>query len=234
LVEIAVNEWGGPPLPDVTVEVIASGKTRRVVTGATGRALIPDVTPGVLTVRARRIGFKQGELAVRVEAGRNTIPILLSNVDMPVLDTVRVVGNQRLVGIRRNDEFEMRRRLHQSTISFTEEDIKKRNVVDIWQMLTNVPSVRILASEKVKAQTTRSPQIMTPDFKLRNCYMQVMVDGLLVQPMPGDSGAVDLRTLPKPSEVHGMEVFAGPATIPPQYSGVGSDKWCGLIAIWTK
>ncbi|MGH7619032.1 MAG: carboxypeptidase regulatory-like domain-containing protein, partial [Gemmatimonadaceae bacterium] len=233
LVEIAVNQWGGPPLADVTVEITAAGKTRRVVTGPTGRALVPDVTPGVLTVRARRIGFKQGELAVRVEAGRNTIPILLSNAELPILDTVRVVGNQRLIGMRRNDEFDMRRQLKQSTASFTEEDIKKRNVVDVWQMLTNVPSVRVLASEKVTAQTTRSPNILTPDFHLRTCYMRVMVDGLLMEPMPGDS-AVDLRILPKPNEVHGIEVFAGPASIPLQYSGTGSDKWCGLIAIWTK
>jgi hypothetical protein len=232
LVEIAVNQFAGPPLSDVTVEITANGRTRRVVTGETGRALIPDVAPGVLKVRARRIGFKQGELAVRVEAGRNTIPILLSTVDMPTLDTVRVVGNNRLVGIRRNDEFEMRRQLHQATVSFTEEDIKKRNVVDAWQMLTNVPSARVVDSGKVTIESTRSTN-MTPDFQVRKCYMQVMVDGILIPPLPGDMG-LDLRTLPKPNEIHGMEVFAGPASIPVQYGGTGTDKWCGLVAIWTK
>jgi hypothetical protein len=40
--------------------------------------------------------------------------------------------------------------------------------------------------------------------------------------------------LPKPEEIHGIEVFAGPASIPLQYSGIGKDKWCGLIAIWTR
>jgi len=232
LVEISVNQWMGPPLSDVTVEITASGRTRRVVTGATGRALIPDVTPGVLTVRARRIGFKQGELAVRVEAGRNTIPILLSNVDMPTLDTVRVVGNNRLVGIRRNDEFEMRRQMHQSTVSFTEDEIKKRNVVDAWQMLTNVPSMRVVDSGKVTIESTRS-NVMNPDLSQSKCYMQIMVDGMIIPPMPGDKG-LDLRLLPKPNEIHGMEVFAGPASIPPQYGGMGSNKWCGLVAIWTK
>jgi hypothetical protein len=232
LVEIAVTQWGGPPLPDVTVDVIADGKTRRVVTGATGRALIPDVAPGVLTVRARRIGFKQGELKVPVEPGRNTIPIILSNADLPTLDTVRVMGNNRLVGIRRNDEFEMRRQMHQSTISFTEDDIRKRNVVDIYQMLTTVQSIRIVDSGKVTAVSTRSNN-MTPDFQLKKCYMQVMIDGLVRLPNAGDD-AVDLRNLPKPNEVHGIEVFAGPASIPLQYGGTGADKWCGLIAIWTK
>jgi len=232
LVEISVSQLAGPPLSDVTVEVIASGRTRRVVTGATGRALIPDVAPGVLTVRARRIGFKQGELAVRVEAGRNTIPILLSDADMPTLDTVRVVGNNRLIGIRRNDEFEMRRQLHQSTVSFTEEDIKKRNVVDVWQMLTNVPSIRVIDSGKVTIESTRSNNV-NPDGSQSKCYMQVMVDGILRPPLPGDKG-LDLRTLPKPNEIHGVEVFAGASTIPLQYGGTGANKWCGIIAIWTK
>jgi hypothetical protein len=232
LVEIMVSQWAGPPLADVTVDVVASGRTRRVVTGPTGRALIPDVTPGVLTLRARRIGFKQGELAVRVESGRNTIPILLSTADLPTLDTVRVVGNNRLVGIRRNDEFETRRQLHQSTVSFTEEDIRKRNVVDAWQMLTNVPSVRVVDSGKVTVESTRS-NVMNPDMSQSKCYMQVMVDGMLMRPLPGDTG-LDLRMLPKPNEIHGMEVFAGPASIPVQYGGTGSNKWCGLIAIWTK
>jgi len=29
-------------------------------------------------------------------------------------------------------------------------------------------------------------------------------------------------------------VETGPASIPPQYSGAGDQKYCGLIAIWTK
>ena len=33
---------------------------------------------------------------------------------------------------------------------------------------------------------------------------------------------------------HGIEVFGGPSTIPLQYGGTGNNKWCGLIAIWTK
>lgn len=233
LVEITVTQWAGPPLSDVTVEVTTAGRTRRVVTGSNGRALIPDVAPGVLTVRARHIGFKQGDLAVRVEPGRNTIPILLSTADLPTLDTVRVVGNQRLVGIRRNDEFEMRRQMHQSTISFTEEDIKKRNPVDAWQMLTNVPSVRVVDSMSVTVESTRS-NIINPDLSQSKCYLAVMVDGMVIQPTPGMMG-VDLRRLPKPNEIHGIEVFAGPASVPVQYGGLGGpNKWCGLVAIWTK
>ena len=63
--------------------------------------------------------------------------------------------------------------------------------------------------------------------------MTVMVDGLVMNSGPGQL-TFDLRLLPKPEEIHGIEVFAGPASIPLQYGGSGSNKWCGLIAIWTR
>ncbi|HET7372484.1 MAG TPA: carboxypeptidase-like regulatory domain-containing protein, partial [Gemmatimonadaceae bacterium] len=94
LVEIAVSELGGGPLPDAMVDVETRGRTRSVVTGPTGRALIPEVLPGQLVVHARHIGFAPGQFAVTVEAGRNTVPIVLSHNAPPALDTVRVIGNQ--------------------------------------------------------------------------------------------------------------------------------------------
>ena len=69
--------------------------------------------------------------------------------------------------------------------------------------------------------------------KVATDHARDMVDGLFLTPLPGEE-AVDLRRLPKPSEIRGIEFFAGPAMIPVQYSGVGRDKWCGLIAVWTK
>ena len=43
-----------------------------------------------------------------------------------------------------------------------------------------------------------------------------------------------MMNLPPPDQIHGIEVFAGPASIPPQYNGAANDKMCGLIAIWTR
>jgi hypothetical protein len=64
-----------------------------------------------------------------------------------------------------------------------------------------------------------------------------MLDGVVLPDAMPDLSTV----LPSPSEVHGIEVFAGLATIPPQYNGIVADVQggarspaCGLIAIWTK
>lgn len=230
LVEIAVSELGGGPLSDATVDVVSRGRTRSVVTGPTGRALIPEVSPGQLVVRARHIGYAPGQFAVTVEAGRNTVPIVLSHNAPPTLDTVRVIGNQRLVGLRRNDEFDTRRINHQATVSITREDIVKRNPVSLWQMLTGVPSMLVVDSNAVTVRSTRSDAI-TPDLKRVPCYVSVMIDGLIRNP---DGAPFDLRALPAPDEVHGIEVFAGASSIPLQYGGAGRGKSCGMIAIWTR
>ncbi len=58
--------------------------------------------------------------------------------------------------------------------------------------------------------------------------MAVMIDGLIMRPALGDS-AVDLAQLPRPDEIHGIEVFAGAATTPLKYGGMSAfDKTCGL------
>ena len=94
--------------------------------------------------------------------------------------------------------------------------------------------VLVLATAIVTAQSTRSRR-MLPDGTTVPCYLAVMVDGIIQTPTETDRNApVDLGLLPKPEEIHGVEIFAGASMIPPQYGGVGNGKWCGLIAVWTR
>jgi hypothetical protein len=193
---------------------------------------------GPITVRARRIGYRAGEVAGIVERGRNTMPLVLGEVTVPTLAAVRVVGDREVLS--RNQEFETRRMLHQATASITAADIDKRNPSDTWQMLTNVPSMRVIPfGPGVYAMSARGVRsVVKPgdlELKTSACWYRVMIDGLaLPDSMP------DLGRLPRPSEVYGIEVFAGPATIPPQYNsplggaGGAGNNYCGLIAIWRK
>lgn len=234
LVEISVSTRSGAPLPDATVELVPrSGPSRTVRTLESGHALVPAVDPGLIRVRARRIGFKAGELAVLVEAGRNTVPIILDEARLPSLDTVRVMGSKRV--LTRHDEFETRRLRGDATASITAEEIQKRNPAQTWQVLTNVPSIKV--TERFEngnfVVVASSDRGMISDFGNVPCFLRVMVDGVM---MPADdaAGRPNLSFLPPPSSIHGIEVFAGGASIPLQYTGAGAGKWCGLIAIWTK
>jgi hypothetical protein len=231
-IEIYVVSSEGRPLPDASIEVESRERTMSVATNAGGRAVIPDIAPGRLTVRARKIGYQPGQLVVSAEPGRNTLPIILDPAAPPVLDTVRIVGDRRVIGFNRHDEFDTRRLNHAASASFSREDIRKRNPVDIWQLLTTIPSIRVVDSGTVTVESTRSWR-PTPGFTMEKCYLLILVDGMAMTPTPGQK-AFDLRLLPKPDEIFGVEVFAGPSNIPPQYLRFGDGTWCGAIAVWTR
>jgi hypothetical protein len=115
-------------------------------------------------------------------------------------------------------------------VSITHEEMIKRNPAHTWQMLTALPSVRIVDHDTlVFAQSSRSTLTSPEDA----CYMQIAVDGVVLSNVPGKK-TYDLRQLPPPDQIHGIEVFAGPATIPVPLGGAGDRKWCGLIAVWTR
>ncbi len=233
LLELIVTAPGGAPVGEVVLDVSIGSFNKRVRTSEKGLALVANVPPGVVGIRTRRVGFQTGDLAVIARPGRNTVPIHLDVNKAPVLDTVRIMGSRRVSS--RLDEFEMRRRMRTATATITRDDILKRNPVDTWQMLLNVPSVKVITTGNVMvAQSARGnrPSAMEP---LRPCNMRLMVNGLLIPAEVTAAGELtDLSYLPPPAEVHGIEVFAGAASIPPQYGGSGGDKWCGLIVVWTR
>jgi hypothetical protein len=232
LVEFSVVGLHGQSLADVTLDVLPpNGEKRTVVTGPSGRALVPDLPTGILTVRARRVGFKPGQVAATIEPGRNTVPIMLDEIAPPTLDTVRIVGNRRTWS--RLDEFETRRLNKQATVSITREDIVRRNPAFLWQMLAGIPSIQVADIDTmVVARSTRSLSTK-PDGTVEACYLAIMIDGLLMNADPFHK-AFDFRLLPPTIDIHGIEVFAGPSSIPLQYGATGAGKWCGMIAIWTR
>lgn len=237
LVELSVSNDTGAMLSGATLEVElpGGGGSRTLTTTASGLALIPDVAVGKLTVRARKIGYLPGQISATIAAGRNTVPIILSNMALPSLDTVRIIGDARRASTR-FDEFETRRLNGSATRSIARDEIVKRNPVDAWQMMTNISSVRVAQQAGlVVARSTRVENARLLSDK--PCYLRAMVDGVLLPEdadVEGGGKATNLANLPRPEEIHGIEVFAGPASIPVQYGGSGSNKWCGLIMVWTR
>lgn len=64
-------------------------------------------------------------------------------------------------------------------------------------------------------------------FDLAPCVLQVVVDDVR---MPD---GFDLDMLER-TDIHGIEIYPGPATIPPEYKGTGRNSMCGMISVWTK
>jgi hypothetical protein len=244
IVVFSVEDRNGNTLAGVTLEVTpAIGAPHKVVTDADGRAIVPALQPGRAKVNSLAIGYRPGEIFVPLDAGRNTVPMILDAVKIPTLATVRVIGDRTMLS--RHQEFEARRAQHLTTVSITADDIDKRNPIETWQMLTNVASMRVTQGAGmagVYAMSNREQPVV------RNlngagggasvpCWYRVMIDNVLLPDAQPDLSLV----LPNPHEVHGIEVFAGLATIPVQYNqrvtdaqGNTRSNTCGLIVVWTK
>jgi hypothetical protein len=223
------------PVPEVTLDVTEGrngrrdARTRTVVTDLLGSAAIPDVMPGPVTIASRRIGFQAGTLAFEVSDSVNDVRIVLSPIAAPRLDTLRVTA-RRVPD--RFDAFEARRLSRAATATITRADIDRQRPVQTWQLLSRVTSVRITASALgVYAGSSRGdkPSLMESG---KACPMQIIMDGVRLS--PADGSEVDLNQLPPPEAIHGIEVFAGAARLPLEFGGAGANKWCGVIAIWTR
>lgn len=230
VLEVSVTSSQRAPLAGARITILADGGKRlEARTDESGRAIFPDVKPGRVTLDVRRVGFAPGRLVLTVAEGRNTAPVILDAVRLPALDTIRVIGSRGASS--RLDAFESRRARRESSASITAADIERRKPHSAWQLLSTVPSVRLMEGPSgVGALSSRVTVKDLRDAKVTPCWMRVAIDGVL---LPGEPP--NLAELPPPADIHGIEVFGGPSMIPPEYAGLGSSsKWCGLIAVWTK
>jgi hypothetical protein len=223
-----------------------------VVTSDNGRFRISELQAGQHILVAQRLGFEPMSWRVDVPAA-DTVRISFSLERITTaLDTVVVTGQSVPP---RFAEFEARRRNHEATASFNRDDILKVNPVDTWQMLSRVPALRLIPngpSGGVWAVSTRAMKLDGTTLQSVPCFMSVMIDGVMMggdpapvvilsgmnsktsTPPKQSDGTFDMTNLPPPDQIHGIEVFGGPASIPPKYNGAANDKMCGLIAIWTR
>lgn len=217
---IALTDSLSRPVKDAIVIVAApNGFTKRLRSDSAGHVFAAHVQPGTLTVDVRKVGFSSGIVSAEIERGDNTIPIVMQRSLVPQLAAVRVVGDHR-VNARHND-FERRQEAGVATATVTAAEIERRQPASTWQLLTRLPSLQILDSLGViSARSSRMSYLL--------CWPRVAIDGLILPERP------NLALLPPPGEIFGIEVFAGSARLPLEFGGEGEQRFCGLIAIWTK
>lgn len=218
------------PLRDVVVEVAPlAGEPFSLRTDAAGRTSARNLPRGTATVRLRRVGYQEGTITLELAPGSNEVPVLLDPTASPTLDTVRVSATR--VQNTRHSDFDRRRATSRASLIIDREEIERRGPVSTWQLLTRVPGMIILDSLGYRyAKSTRERAL--------SCWMRVAIDGRLLP-----EGRPNLAMLLPPTEIYGIEVFQGPATIPPEFTSQGASNspdeprsrtWCGIISIWTR
>lgn len=212
------------PLSAADVSVVGVGA--RVVTGENGRFRILQVPPGQYLLVVRRIGFAptSGIIAVPSDDTLRLAYTLTRSENM--LDTVRV--RERRVSLRMLG-FEQRRQQAQGQF-ITQEDLERRGSPAAKDILRNVRGLQV--SELTNEQFAGAVALSRREggsfggSTSGACPMQVILDGIILP------GAFNLDLLPSPKQISGIEIYSGPATVPPQFGG--GDRRCGVIAVWTR
>ena len=58
-------------------------------------------------------------------------------------------------------------------------------------------------------------------------YMSIAIDGQLKE----KSFSIDEISV---TDVHGIEVYPGSASLPAEFGSIKPDGWCGLVMVWTR
>ena len=211
------------PLNISDVTVVGTGA--RVTTSATGKFRFLQVPSGQYLLVVRRIGYAPASGIVQVKSGDTLRLSYTLARSAAVMDTIRV--RERRVSVRMT-EFDTRRA--QGIGQFlTQEDIEKRNSLQILDYLRNMRSVIVSRqTQEAFGATIALSKREGGSFSTGSgaCAMQILLDGIVLPRF------FDLELLPSPKQVAGVEVYSGPATVPPQFGG--PDRRCGVIAVWTR
>ena len=223
VIEGVVTDTGLVVLSDVAVSMV--GVSVLVTTGANGRFRINVGRAGRYFLIARRLGFQPLSTEVQVPDGDTLRLALQLERVVTELQTVTVEAPARVSP--RMAEFDARRKLGEGQF-LTRDDIEKRNSVFATELLRTFKSLKIVPSSNggPPAYYASSMRAAGSPLKNPNCFMQVVIDGI-PQAIP-----YNLELLPPPRELAGIEVYAGPSTIPLQFKGF--DRSCGVILVWTR
>jgi hypothetical protein len=219
--------------PVAAAEVLLRGEGGRTLatrTDSAGFATFGEVAEGLWLLTVRRLGVRPVTASLRVAAGSNSYTVRTDPQVLTLLG-VRVVGGRSYSA--RLGDFEQRRLSGVPSATVTRDRIERDRPLTLSRLLRGMSGLRIGDSlGSVVAISTRGdkPTRMTngrPGFATVHCVMRVSVDGVI---LPALTSLDDIV----PSDVHGIEVYFGPARMPPELAGLRTDNWCGLIAVWTR
>jgi len=209
-----VTDSAGQPLTNA--EVILLTLSRHARTNASGRFVFPGLKAATYEVRARRLGYIPEQGFVRVPKNDSVVVTFALIARPVVLDTVNVSASCprfQLAG------FECRKRKGKG-VFIDEETLDTAHVRFVYDLFRSIPGFRVWPNGRVEPMT-----------------------GWRCMTTIANGNKVSLQNpLPRwPDELLGLEIYANPNDIPPEYSqyswiparGRQPPKRCSLSNYWT-
>jgi hypothetical protein len=200
------------------------GTAIRIGTGANGRFRIANVPAGQYLIIVKRVGYHPISGIIDVPAA-DTLRLAYTMEQAPatMLDPVVVTAKAQTLRMRGFDE-----RMKSGVGQFMDQaEIERRNSAYATDLFRKFLSITVSPSH-----TTAMTEYYAlskregGDPTVGACPMQVYLDQV---PLPTP---FNLDLLPSPKDLAGIEVYSGPATIPPQFAGINTS--CGVVLVWTK
>jgi hypothetical protein len=226
---LVIDDATDAPVPDVGISII--GQPGEGVTDARGRFLYPVPRPSKVVFVLRRLGYNPGTLSVDVAADTERVTFAMTAAPH-TLTTVAVEDTLNSASPFLSG-FDRRLANHAGAASYiTRNEIEKRKPSLTTDLLRRISSLTIVDSSGTLMAVSRriqKPVILKGSVvqSLANCPMQVAVDG------QSREWGFAVNSI-APEEIHGIEVYPGPATIPAEFASMRRDAHCGLIMIWTR
>ncbi len=225
MIEGSVSDTTLRPLNSAEVSIVGVGT--RVTTSENGRFRILQVPAGQYLLVVRRIGYAPTSGMIEVSANDTLRLAYMLARSVSVLDTSRIRETRVTT---RMLAFEQRRAAGVGQF-ITQEAIERRGSAAASDFLRNVRGVEVsrVSNDQFSgsiAMSRREGGTFQGDGATGACVMQVLLDGIV---LPRN---FNLELLPPPKNIAGIEIYSGPATIPPQFGG--PDRRCGMIAVWTR
>jgi len=217
----------GKPLAGVRVVVLDQG--RAAETDATGSFVFHNVVPGVHVLRSERLGYGARTDTLEVQAGRITHAVVPLAVRPIELEGLAVRVEHRAMRLDREGFYA--RRLRETGLYFTRDDIEKRQPLVATDLLEGFPGVYVRRTGPEWGVVLRGGRgTRFAGLARGGCGPIIWIDGQVIPRR--FEGPTTLNELVSPDQIEGMEVYRSAAEVPTRYNG--RDAACGVIVIWTR
>ena len=217
-----VSDTSLVPMQGAFISIL--GTSIRVGTGPNGRFRITKIPTGQYLVIVKRVGYRPASAVIEVPSVGHRSPVVRAREGQPKRSRPMTITEK--APTERMSEFEQRRKLGFGEF-MTRAEIDQRNSVFPTELFRKFMSVNVSPSRTGPiTQWFALSRREGGNPTLGACPMQVYLDRV---PLPNP---FNLDLLPSPKEITGIEVYAGSATIPPQFNGF--NRGCGIILVWTR
>lgn len=208
-----VRDAGGVPVPDAEVGIVNGDRLLTFVnTGPDGKFLLTGVTPGIVPLRVRRLGYAMQSFQVDTRAPSTAALEIVLQTVASELEEVTIDANDQA---KLREFYEHKSQRSSFGRFLLQHEIRRLGPANPSDLFRNVPGVVL--------QTASSTGNV---LRIRGCQPMVWVDG---QRVPG----AELDEVIHPSEIAAIEFYPSNAGIPAQYLE-RQNRLCGSVLVWTR